>query len=187
MLNIFKKKYSNSGGYTACFTGHRPQRFRFGFDESHPDCIRLKKRLAQVVDRLIDKGVTTFYTGMALGIDMWGAELVLDRQKNNKSIRLIAAVPCRGQEDRWSQEYKIRYNRILSKVDDVVYLANTYTGTCMQERNVYMVDNSDFVIAVYDGSKYGGTYQTVEYAKSKGLGIAIINPDSYKVLGINIK
>lgn len=55
---------------TCCFTGHRPQKLPFKFDEQHPDCVRLKKLLRQELVRLItEAGVTHFITGMALGID----------------------------------------------------------------------------------------------------------------------
>ena len=37
----------------------------------------------------------------------------------------------------------------------------------MQKRNKYMVDQSDLVIAVWDGKKVGGTWNTIKYAKSK--------------------
>lgn len=43
-----------------------------------------------------------------------------------------------------------------------------------------MVDNSDFVIAVWNGSP-SGTGQTVHYAQSKGKTITIINPFSMEI------
>lgn len=184
MFRLFKKS-KPTVEYTACFTGHRPQRFKFRYNENDTECIKLKKQIEKVVDTMIDKGVTTFISGMALGVDMWGAEIVISKKRINKNIKLIAAVPCRGQENKWSQQYKGRYNKILSKADDVIYLANAYTANCMKDRNVYMVDNSDFAIAVYDGSRSGGTYQTVEYAKSNGHKIIVINPDNLDIQKIN--
>lgn len=63
---------------TACaFTGHRPTRFTFKYDEAHPDCIELKDMLAKQIDFLYRHGVTDFYTGCALGVDMWAGEAVL--------------------------------------------------------------------------------------------------------------
>lgn len=64
---------------TCCFTGHRPQRLPFNFDEQHPVCVRLKELLRQELVRLItEEKVTGFITGMALGIDQICAELVLE-------------------------------------------------------------------------------------------------------------
>ena len=62
---------------TVCFTGHRPQHFSFGFDESHPDCISLKKQLKEEIFRQIQNGADTFFCGMAQGVDTWAAEAVL--------------------------------------------------------------------------------------------------------------
>jgi uncharacterized phage-like protein YoqJ len=45
----------------------------------------------------------------------------------------------------------------------------------MQKRNEYMIDKSDYVIAVWDGSP-SGTGNTVRYAKQKNKKILIINP-----------
>ena len=50
-----------------------------------------------------------------------------------------------------------------------------YTSDCMQKRNKYMVNNSDYIITVWDG-KPSGTGNTVKYAKQKNKKILIINP-----------
>ena len=41
-----------------------------------------------------------------------------------------------------------------------------------------MVDNSDIIIAVWDGTK-GGTYNCVQYAKKKNKEIIQINPKEF--------
>ena len=51
---------------------------------------------------------------------------------------------------------------------------------CMQKRNEYMVDNSDYVVAVWDGGRRR-TGNTVEYAKTKGEGIVRIDPVTQKL------
>ena len=45
----------------------------------------------------------------------------------------------------------------------------------MQKRNRYMVDNSDIVIAVWDGTP-GGTENTVRYAEKLGRKILSFEP-----------
>lgn len=39
-----------------------------------------------------------------------------------------------------------------------------------------MVDNSDILLAVYDGNSKGGTAYTVEYARKQGKQVILINP-----------
>lgn len=43
-------------------------------------------------------------------------------------------------------------------------------------RNQYMVDNSTKILACYNGDQFGGTYQCINYAKSKNKEIIYINP-----------
>ena len=55
-------------------------------------------------------------------------------------------------------------------------LQHHYTNDCMQNRNKYMVDNSDIVIAVWNG-KPSGTGSTVRYAHEKGKTIIVVTHD----------
>nr|WP_286167135.1 hypothetical protein [Clostridium sp. D33t1_170424_F3] len=52
---------------TCAFTGHRPDRFPFQYDESHPDFIRLKKRMLSEIINIAYAGTTLFLSGMAQG------------------------------------------------------------------------------------------------------------------------
>lgn len=70
-------------GKTCAFTGHRPQSLPFGFDESDKRCTSLKSVMRdQIVALIENEGVTHFITGMALGVDMYAAEIVLDLKSN---------------------------------------------------------------------------------------------------------
>ncbi len=150
--------------YTACFTGHRPQNLPCRFDETHPVCIKIKNQLKRLIIGLIEKkNVTHFISGAALGVDTWAAEIVLELKKSYPDITLECAVPCRSQPALWNASAKERYNRILSLCDNVTYVSKVYTADCMMKRNRYMVDNSGYVIAVWNG-RSGGTGNTVRYA-----------------------
>lgn len=163
---------------TCCFTGHRPQKLPWGYDEEWEDCIRLKLKLACEIEAMRKKGVTTFISGMAIGVDMWAAEIVLDLKRAYPldTIKLMAAIPFEGQANKWSGEYRERYFDILAKADGEITFHEHYTKGCMHERNRFMVDNSAYMIAVFNGEK-GGTANTLKYAESKGLNIIIINPN----------
>ena len=54
---------------TCAFTGHRPGRFPWGYNEDDKDCIALKEILTSEIIRLTDMGVTQFLSGMAEGVD----------------------------------------------------------------------------------------------------------------------
>ena len=74
----------------ACaFTGHRPQRFKFKYNENDPGCIALKKALRNEIEALADQGVNYFISGMALGVDMWAAEIVLELKKAGHKVFIV--------------------------------------------------------------------------------------------------
>ncbi len=160
---------------TACFSGHRPQHFIFGFDEIHSDCVKIKDEIKNAIDLAIQNSYTTFLTGMAQGVDIWCAEEVLRQRMSGKKIFLNAIVPHIGQQKSWSPLYQKRYFDILEKSDDVVILNQAYIPGCLGQRNRYLVDNSSLLIAVL-GNENGGTKNTVDYAVSRKLEIKIITP-----------
>lgn len=162
---------------TACLTGHRPKSLPWGYDEGEENCVRFKEELEKIFNGAVDYGVTTFLTGMAEGFDMIGAEILLKIRKN-RNIKVIAVVPCIGQELKWRIEQQKRYKQILQKCDEVITLSKDYTPTCMNDRNKYMVNNSSICIACWNG-KPSGTGNTVRFAKQNGNRIRIINPENF--------
>lgn len=161
-----------------CFTGSRPQNLPYGFNEQHPDCVRLKELLRQEIEALITKEtVSHFISGMALGVDQWAAEAVLELKERYPQITLESALPCETQAVSWRVEQQERYFTIASRCDKESMLQNKYTSDCMQKRNRYMVDSSQFVLAVWPG-RPGGTGSTVKYAQQLGRQIICINPET---------
>ena len=69
-----------------CFTGHRPEKL-------HSDEAAVCIVLSNAIDAAIADGFATFITGMARGVDIWAAEIVLARKADNPEIRLICALP----------------------------------------------------------------------------------------------
>jgi len=161
-------------GKIVCFTGKRPQNMPFKFDEYHPRCIALKEKMYNEIEKLISIGCSHFITGMALGVDIWAAEAVLYFKRRGMPVLLEAAIPCKGQEKRWSVKYQERYRHILEQCDKVTCIAEIYEKDCMKRRNEYMVDKSDVVVAVCN-DKTGGTGATLHYAQSRHKIILIVN------------
>lgn len=173
-FNINNTKFNKSK--TCCFTGYRPQKCPWGFNEKDKRCLIVKKITNQTIIDAINNGFNTFITGMALGFDMICAEIVLKLKKKYKNIKIFAALPCENQDKLWNKKQKLRYKKILKKIDKIIYTSTEYSGAeCMIKRNHFMVENSSMIIALFDG-KSGGTEKTVKYAKKQGLDIVIINP-----------
>ena len=158
------------------FTGHRPRKFPWGYDETDARCIALKKALTEQTARLVEAGYTDFFSGMAEGIDTWAALAVLALKKENSALKLHCVLPCEGQADRWSASARELYFSILEQADEVVYVSREYSADCMLKRNRYLVDHAACLLAVYNGEWRGGTAMTVRYAQRKKRKILIIDP-----------
>ena len=166
---------------TCAFTGHRPQNLPFGFNEEDERCIDLKKTLREQIINLIEnEGVTHFISGMAIGVDMYAAEIVLGLKASYPGITLESAIPCESQAAKWSEALRDRYFDIASKCDKETLIQTHYSPDCMDKRNRYMVDHADVLIAVWDGSP-SGTGKTVRYAHQQGKSVTVIDPVSLDV------
>ena len=143
--------------HCCCFTGHRPEKLIRSEAE-------IKKDLEAAILQAINDGFVTFITGMARGVDIWAAEMVLQLRKQNPNLHLITASPYEGFESRWTEDWKVRYNTVMEQADLIRYVCKGYSKACFQIRNEWMVDRSARVIAVYNGEP-GGTRNTIEYAE----------------------
>lgn len=163
------------------FSGHRPQKLPFGLNEEDERCVALKQKLREEIIRQIEvNGVTHFITGMALGVDMYAAEIVLGLKSSYNGITLESAIPCETQAEKWTEAQRDRYYEIAAQCDEETMLQHQYTPDCMQKRNRYMVDEADYIIAVWDG-RPSGTSKTVQYAQRQGKPVTVINPRTLTV------
>ena len=155
--------------YRCCFTGHRPE--KLNCNEA-----AIKVKLSHAIDQAIQDGFVTFISGMARGVDIWAAELLLEHRAAAPSLHLICALPYSGFEQRWSPQWQTRYQAILQQADLIKTICPSYSMAAFQQRNEWMIDHSSRLIAIYNGTP-GGTRNTIEYAKQKKLEIAIFDPD----------
>ena len=160
-----------------CCTGHRPQKFPFDYDGDNERYNAYIKELKSKIEYAItERNITHFISGMALGVDLDFAELVLYfKDTKYKTVTLECAIPCPNQTIKWTEKDKLRYNDILKRADTVTLLSDRYDRDCMLKRNRFMVDKSQMLIAVFNGIEQGGTWYTIKYAKSKNKLIEMID------------
>lgn len=116
-----------NGRFTCCFTGHRLYKLSFGSDEDFSRCRALKAKLKEETAALIKNfGVTHFISGMALGVDMFAAEAILDLQKSCPNLTLECALPCGSQAEKWDPWQKERYFRLLKQCNKITLLQPLY-------------------------------------------------------------
>lgn len=162
------------------FTGHRPKGLPFGYNERDSRCKKLKKILKKlIVHKIQEEDTTEFLSGMALGTDMFAAEIVLELKRKYRDITLTAVLPYRTQAARWNKEAIARYEHILAMCDKIIVLQDEYTQSCMHKRNLYMVEHSNSVIAVWSGAE-GGTANTIRFAIDRHLPVTVLDPTTFE-------
>ena len=158
------------------FTGHRPRKFPWKYDEADSRCVALKAVLAEQIAALVDAGFTQFLSGMAEATDTWSALSVLDLRENDPAIKLHCILPCKEQADKWAASSRDLYRSILDRADSIVYVSRTYHETCMLDRNRFLIEHAAALLAVYNGERRGGTAATMRYAQKMGREIIVIDP-----------
>ena len=166
-----------------CFTGHRPYPKLNGYNPN--DNLEMLLALKElIIDYIENKNIDTFISGMALGIDMWSARIVLKLKETYPHIKLVSAIPCKNHTDAWKKNPSVieEWEGIVNRADIVHYVSEEpYTNWCMQVRNEWMVNNSSNVIAVWDGGLNGGTTNCVNYALKKDVKITQLHPKTLEV------
>lgn len=131
---------------SCAFTGHRPHKFPWKYDEADSRCIRLKTALSDQIVRLMENGVTRFFSGMAEGVDCWAARAILDLRIHHPELELHCILPCEGQADKWAVPAQAQYHTILKQADSIEYVSREYHKNCMLDRNRRLVDSASFLI-----------------------------------------
>ena len=160
------------GKHACSFTGHRPERLEL----TEAQVIQW---LSEQIRQAVEDGYTEFVSGMQRGVDIWAAEEVLKLREQGAAVRLIAASAFEGMESRWSNDWRARYERILEEADEVTFVSRIPGRRAFFQRNHWMVDRSTRLIGVYTGAP-GGTKETIEYAKMRGLQVVLIDAERRK-------
>ena len=172
-------KNNTSGSRRVCrrcaFTGYRPAKMPWGFDEADARCVEFKFRLRESLEYLIGRGYADFLSGGALGFDLLAAEMVLSLREKYPWIRLVMVIPFDGQADRWTEEQRQRWRSAIEASDRVIHISHDYDRGVFFRRNHYLVEQADLLLAAYDGQP-GGTAGTVAYAKRHGVRVLRLSP-----------
>ena len=164
-------------------TGHRPSRFKFKYSEDYALCKKIKANMLEVFRKLPEaQEVRRFYGGGALGVDMWAAEQIhrLKEQPGYEDIELVVALPFVGHDAKWDQRSKRRMEFILQHCSKKEVIGNEDCRESYVKRNCYMVDQANYLVAVYDDGRNlrSGTMQCVRYAQKNHVPVVLIHPDT---------
>lgn len=175
------------------FTGHRPDKLG-GYDFFSPLNNEIRKYFGNFLNKYIRNYTNIqFITGGAIGFDQMAfhiCKILRDDIYTKESIILELAVPFKKQYMMWNDVDKQRHFEHIKLADKVTEVDTLEKYKCdkvpiewyhrdkMQLRNMYMVDNADLVIALWNNSK-GGTANCINYAKKLKKEVIIINPSIF--------
>lgn len=151
------------------FTGHRDIPA-----DAKANGLEVASLLANALNRAFVAGARWFASGGAPG---WDAEFLkqacsLRDQHADAGVLVGAYIPFPTYWHKWPISAGL-----ISSLDFIGKVnQGDYKVWKMHARNQFIVDESDAIVAVYDGRKSGGTYQTLKYARKKKVPVYWINP-----------
>lgn len=157
-------------------TGHRPQKMGLGYYLTDSALIKYQEMLEPVLEELINKGHDKFYSGGAQGWDQVFFFTVDKLKSKYPNIVNIIAIPYKNFPSIWKSEKAYeRYYLMKRKADKIVYVDTLpeYNDSTVPEgdysvkkltlRNRYLVDKTEVLVALTNGS-LGGTENCINYA-----------------------
>ena len=157
------------GSFGVCITGHRPEKLPTGA------ALRmLQSLLYREIESAMEDGAHTFYTGMARGVDLWAADMILHFRKQYPAVNLVCVLPCADRTETISGPERFHVHAVMQAADQVIPLSEHFYRCCFRDRNAYMVQHSRRLIAVVADFR-SGTGQTIHLAERAGLDMRVIS------------
>lgn len=163
---------------TCCLTGHRV----IPPGEEHKIMVRARNILLKLIR---EKNIRYFGVGGAVGFDMLATEYLLNlRDTHEKELKIISVLPWPGWRDTedWTDELRLREERILRTSDKVVYASPAREKKVFLLRDRMLVDGSCCCVSYCNRLKTGTAY-TVRYALEQGLRVYNASSFDVRVLG----
>ena len=125
----------------------------------------VEKPLREVLERLVEeRGVSLFYTGGMGEFDELFARTVRSMKRECPSLRLVLVAPYLTERLNMNKMfYESLYDEILIPAE----LDGVHPKAAIGQRNRWMVDHSDIVVAALHRD-FGGATAAVRYAKNRG-------------------
>ena len=176
MKDIYEDRYEGmtQEEQTCCLTGHRiiPP----GEEK------KIMVRAQNIILKLIrEKNVRFFGVGGAVGFDMLAAEYLLHlKAHREQQLRIISVLPYPAwrETDDWTDELRLREERILRGCDKIVYVRQEYEKSVFLLRDRKLVDGSAYCVSYCNRPRTGTAY-TVKYALDHG--VKVYNASSFNL------
>lgn len=151
--------------YTA--TGHRADKLALFSPQERQ--LLLDFAVEQTNELLLKHpGINTFYCGMQGGWDLAMALAVMEHHTN---VSIIASVPYRNFRPQGGEYWERLYRRVYNEAKSVEIVSSGPSAIWkLMQRNKFMVDRSDLVVALWNGTQ-SGTGECVKYAERRRIAV----------------
>lgn len=172
---------------SVCFTGHRPK------DLSGYIPINAYQWIIDMIMHYVlmqyETGIRRFISGGAQGIDQLSFRAVRQAAQRYSLNNIVNSVyiPFEGQEAFWMDKGsfgKDQYYDILDAADEIILLNKGVTAQepywtivkALDARNKKMLHDSERLLAWYNGSNTGGTFNCIRDALVIGMDVIYMSP-----------
>ena len=153
-------------------TGHREQRLELPRDVSSAEWEDIRNWIAgRVIDNYTPKDDCVAYCGMAEGSDMAFGYVISTLKDFGYNIKLVCVCPCKNYGRKAPN-----YNYDIKHADKIINLYSEYVRGCDDERDEYLAEHCDLMLAIFDGIKNSGVWKTIKRARRYLKKIIIYNP-----------
>lgn len=124
---------------TSCYiTGENIKNLGFDMTDSSPEYIEFKKKIADKIYSLTQRGLYNYYCDCTLGASLIAAETIIEFKNTISQIKLFPVIPYKGIEKEWSEDAKKRFRIVLEKSCEYIFFQDKFTHDCKKRCHIYL-------------------------------------------------
>lgn len=153
----------------ACLIGPNPNDFPFDYANDYLQKAMYQDKLYKKITDLIHKGCKQFITGMELGAELDFANAITyirDESFPDEGITIEGVIAHSNMHKEYTGENWMTFTGVFKNCDKKTIVSEHLTVDCRIKSMKYMIDNSDIVLAVWNGEEAGEIWDMLQYAKS---------------------
>ncbi|WP_335869667.1 DUF1273 domain-containing protein [Bacillus sp. 2205SS5-2] len=137
------------------------------FNAKDPAITYIKQAIKKELRDMLDEGLEWVLISGQLGVELWGAEVVLQLQEEYPHLQLAVLTPFQKQEEKWNEQNRELYESITINADffDSISHKPYESPQQFRQKNVLFLQKSDATLLLYDEEKEGSPKYYFQLAK----------------------
>lgn len=127
------------------------------WDEESPHVTIIKEAIESRLRSLIDGGLEWVIIGGQMGVELWGADVLLALKKEFPHVKLGVLMPFLNQEKKWKEERQEQYRKRIDAADfaEAVSKRPYEAPWQFKARDAFALSHTDALLLVYDEEQDG--------------------------------